>query len=810
MRYSTNRWVVCTAALTFLMCVSLHASDNLQPWTCPKGEVWLECGELHDDLDYYGYPRIANGYYDVKVYGPETKRHLDECGRGYIHRKWKIKYHYDWHTCHQYIYVGQQGHYKDFDPHHHMTWPKDYDMNTCHGSMHPDHMPHGHNWPKMKSHYGGCSKVGIRYTDKTHPYHGYGHGYHKPCKVLHRTWEIIDWCQYDTKSWHWEGNKKVYKGQWFYTQKIFLHDKEAPTIASCPSDTSVVSGDCNGEKVYVKLGKVQAEDECGDVWISYSKKHLGDGYGSAGSGSHSVQHSGSDASGYFKPGKTEVKYLAVDLCGNVTECSLVVEVEAKDNKPPQVIAISSLTVTLMQTGEHEGMRELNPKAFNSSSSDNCTATENLKFSLEPAMVTCSDFGSNEVKFIVEDEAGNTSYAMVEVIVQSGGFDCMGGEISGRITGADGLGVKGVTVDLMDKMQGVRTIDDGSYLSTRIPLGYNVTISPHKEDQHLAGVDMFDYMLLSLHVDGYREIRDPFQLIAADIDGNGTIEKEDVWALQRLIAGVDKEFTSNTPWKFMRVDYVMPDTVDALSASLASTYELPAYEGDAKELDFRAIKIGDLGQAPANDPEGNVSTVIVHQSLTGVHNARLELQDVRGLRYFQIPVSSTAALEGLATSVPAVEGKFDLLKVDEERYLVSWYAFPEHTLSANEVTLSLETKATAPSRQKIRVDREHTEMVLASGSSKVQVVYQNEVQEIRNSPNPFRDLTWIDADWDSATSGILTVQDMSGKHLLEMQVALQEGKNRIAVDGSLLPMAGVFQYQLEANGITKIGKMLKVR
>ena len=32
------------------------------PFHCPEEHVYIYCGELHDDYDYYGYPKAAYGY----------------------------------------------------------------------------------------------------------------------------------------------------------------------------------------------------------------------------------------------------------------------------------------------------------------------------------------------------------------------------------------------------------------------------------------------------------------------------------------------------------------------------------------------------------------------------------------------------------------------------------------------------------------------------------------------------------------------------------------------------------------------------
>ena len=500
----------------------VSAEDGGNPFRCPEEHVYVYCGELHDNLDYYGYPKAAYGYGSIHVEGPWVTEHLDKCGKGKIIRKWKVKYHYDWYWCKQTIHITDPYGGHGFDGHKDVYWPKDYHMKECGGSMHPDHLPAHYNWPEF-NHY-GCAKLGLRYYDETHPYHkskhSYGYGYgHEPCKVVYRTWELIDWCQYSSG---YGGYGHSVKGKWTHLQKIYIYDHKAPTITFCPDDMEVNGGDCKGGKTHVKIPKIEATDDCGAVYFAYSRKKIEETseYHSYSSGGSS--YSGPDASGYYEPGKTLVTFKAFDVCGNTTECQMIVDVQAVDNKPPSVVGLSSITAVLVQTDTNEGKVEIWPSEFNTSSYDNCTASENLKFGLEPSVFTCEDFGTNQAKFTVTDEAGNSDYIMVEVVIQANSFECLGGMVNGNVMSDAGAGVDRVEVRLMeDRMQ--MTGKDGAFAFDDIPLGREIEITPTKNTDPMQGVDMYDYALLSLHVDGIKELRDPHQLIAADINGDQQID-----------------------------------------------------------------------------------------------------------------------------------------------------------------------------------------------------------------------------------------------------------------------------------------------
>ncbi|NND31601.1 MAG: hypothetical protein HKN76_03350, partial [Saprospiraceae bacterium] len=156
MSLTTTRSFLQYGCVLAIFCTSLTSSISAMggsPYQCPKEHVYINCGELHSDYDYYGYPKATYGYgSQITIHGPYTEEYLDKCGRGKIIRKWKIKYHYETYWCEQTIHITDPYGSSGFDGNHDVHWPKDYHMKDCHGTMHPDYLPYGHNWPEFKHH----------------------------------------------------------------------------------------------------------------------------------------------------------------------------------------------------------------------------------------------------------------------------------------------------------------------------------------------------------------------------------------------------------------------------------------------------------------------------------------------------------------------------------------------------------------------------------------------------------------------------------------------------------------------------------
>lgn len=824
-----------TSTRTFLQCLlalSLGALSGTNilagelggnPFHCPEEHVYIYCGELHSNLDYYGYPKPAYGYgKDIIIYGPYTEKYLDDCGRGKIIRKWKIKYHYDYYWCTQTIHI-KDPYGETFDGYHDVYWPKDYHLKDCSGSIKPDHLPYGHGWPEFKHH--GCSKLGLNYSDKTHPYsvydhgdygYGYGHNYHHPCKVIYRTWELIDWCQY---TGHGYGGH--YKGRWTYVQKIYVYDDVAPEITFCPDDIEVSGGDCDGNKVYVTIPKLQARDDCGQVFYSYTRKQLQDDhYGSSYSGG-GVNYGGNDASGYYEPGKTLVTFKAFDICGNATECDFIVNVVAVDNTPPSVIGLSSLTVSLMMTDTNEGMVEIWPHEFNSSSYDNCTAPEDLVFKLEPSVFTCENFGSNEVKFIVEDEAGNSAYIMVEVIVQANSFACLGGVVSGQVMSDQGNAVKDVEVSANSRARQM-TDENGSFAFDNIVLGSGLTITPSKNSDPMEGVDMYDYNLLSLHVDGIRSLKDPRKLIAADIDGNKQIDFYDLLAMEKMMLGI--EMPDNVSWKFYKQGFVFPDTIDPLLVEIPASFEMEVYNGEDMSLQFEGIKIGDLG-SPTRIIEAS-GDVTPENYLLVMDRIGEAGEEIRVPLVLEKDVNASFLTFALDLDPDKVEilradgqqGIVKLLNPDGEggSVVISWYDLEERSFKAGDAMMELVIKAKQPLTlsKSMRLSTSGLEAKAEglSESQNLKLVYRHETDQsglmlYQNSPNPFEDYTTIGFYLPAAGEASISVRDASGRELFTQKGTYVKGYQEVTLRRDQLPVNGLVFYQIESQGQRLTRKMI---
>lgn len=108
-------------------------------------------------------------------------------------------------------------------------------------------------------------------------------------------------------------------------------------------------------------------------------------------------------------GQNTVQVTVEDESGNQTSSSAIITVE--DNISPTATA-RDITVAL----DVDGNAEVSPSSIDNGSTDNCTSSGDLTFSLDIAAFDCEDIGTNSVVLTVADASGNQSTADATITI----------------------------------------------------------------------------------------------------------------------------------------------------------------------------------------------------------------------------------------------------------------------------------------------------------------------------------------------------------------------------------------------------------
>ncbi|MHC1769305.1 MAG: cohesin domain-containing protein [Verrucomicrobiia bacterium] len=145
----------------------------------------------------------------------------------------------------------------------------------------------------------------------------------------------------------------------------------------------------------------------------------------------------------------------------------------------------------------------------------------------------------------------------------------------------------------DSSGNASSASDGSYLFAVSPGGdYTVTPSRTETTTPSTGVNTRDITLLRRHILAIEGLDSPYKLLAADVDGLGSVNTRDITLVRRLILGI----TNNLPvglWTLVPSDYVFPDPTQPSAFDFPTNCSYPNIQANVAAEDYTAIKNGDV-------------------------------------------------------------------------------------------------------------------------------------------------------------------------------------------------------------------------
>ena len=566
--------------------VEVVVADKFKPQIACPANLTVSCDNPNlYNLNAFGQPTVNENCTVANLVYSE-KKEVSACGTGFALRKWvAIDLSGNKDSCTQKITVIND---KPFSAAN-ITWPKDTVIFNCVASLDPSTFPALYKEPVFKGTY--CGMPVFSKSDAVYD------GGKPACWKIVRKWKVIDWCNYDPAT---DAPK------FEYYQTIAVMDSIKP-IMHLPADATVSFGNtCTS-------GPVTALATATDCSTKLTWQQL---LLNGTKNPYSANPLSPVLSGNYPAGTTTIKVICSDGCGN--EAVGLWKVTVKDLKPPTPVCMNGLSVNLNKMGDNIIMSMVAAKDFNASSTDNCTATANLKYTVRkhdaanstPATETvisfdCNDLGTQAIDLWVTDEAGNSDFCTTYIIVQDNKKWCPvvapTAKISGDIVTDMGEVLENATIELMNNatVLPVATSALGAFALQNLTVGQNYTVHPMKNDDPTNGISTFDLIAIQKHVLGLVPFTSPYQFIAADVNHNGSVTTFDMVELRKLVLGVYTEFPQNTSWRFVEKGFQFPDPTAPLATVFPEMKSVPLTVNGAT-ANFTAIKIGDLNHtATAN-------------------------------------------------------------------------------------------------------------------------------------------------------------------------------------------------------------------
>ncbi|MEM9821254.1 MAG: HYR domain-containing protein [Bacteroidota bacterium] len=675
----------------------------------------------------------------------------------------------------------------------------------------------------------GCSIIADTLKDQTFTF------VDGVCVKILRTWTVIDWCTFDASDSDFNdipepSDDGIVPGYFQDLQIIKVLDTEAPQITSSCNNISFDGQGpaCNG---FANL-QASADDCAPDAELSWTYR-----IDVNNDGSFDNNGMGNDASGIYPVGTHRIEWTVEDGCGNSSSCDYLFSIN--DALVPQATCINE-TLSLVAPS-NEGVLWASDVIIESGTFDNCPG--NLTYSFSPNTIqtgmtfNCDSLGDRTVRVYVTDASGNqTACTSINTVQANAPKQCQSApmaSVSGSIKDEEGEEVQYVEVDAGYGLPYTTDID-GLFLIDSLPMHANYMVSPERNDDPLNGVSTYDIVLMSMHILGLQPLDSPYKIIAADVNRSGEVTGFDMVELRKLILFINLNFTNNTSWRFVDESFLFPDPTNPFLTIFPEEYLINDLENSMTDVDFVAIKTGDLNNSasPHELQGGDTRT-------DGSLKLVVEEQDLRTGQEYSVPIyaKDIDQLYGYQLTLGFDSDRLELLEVEsgalpnltsdnfgwqfvEEGILTSSWASPQAQKLEKELPLfylKIKAKQNGMLSSMLYLNPRYTpaEAYAQLGERlTIDLAFDrpNSVDHsaafalYQNRPNPFKDETVIGFTLPTATSGSLRIYDVSGRLLKLVQGQFAEGYNEVVIDQSELQGSGLLYYQLDTPTHTATKKM----
>lgn len=814
-----------------------NLSDLQDPNLDPRNDIIIDdpynpetTGPFNWGLDGFAYDNCSVEVTDSEEFD------IDQCGEGEIRRTFTAEGPGGPSSfCVQTIKV------KDFFPFgglNDIVWPADVTIQADPGMCDPgDLTPAVTGEPIINS--GICDLIGVNDPEDEIFFGGFTND--PACFKILRTWKVIDWCEFNS------GTYTV----WEHTQTIKVINNDAPEFTTDCEDVVVCSYDDQCSATFIELIQ-EAEDECTEEQdLEWTYKIDIDNTGSfdydpSNNPFAAPGNAVNEASGTYPIGIHRIVWTVEDLCGNKSTCTQLFEI--RNCKQPSPVCLNGLAAELMPMdlsgdGQADWAEiELNASMFDKASHHPCGYDVTLSFSSDPddqtRLFDCDSLGQKFVEIWVTDENGNQDFCITYVIIQDNNGVCpnsgtggVGGAIAGMIMNESEEAIEEVEVQLEGTEPGMEmTTGQGFYAFPTMPFGGEYEVVPKKNDNYLNGVTTFDIALIQRHILQISPIVSPYKLIAADINNDGEISILDVADLRSVILGKSVAFSNNNSWRFIDKDHQFV-TNNPLQENFAESYFIPSFSDNMFDVNFTGVKIGDINNSAkpnsAVESEGRSDSKPFAFHLEDQFFTRGELVtvDVRASGFTEIfGFQGTVLFDTEAIELRDIKGygidvsdkNFGFNFLDEGMMTTSWSDPYGATLKDGENLFQMTFIA---SKDGYLSDH----IFMGSSITKAEIYRGDEILPLefqfddisssegyvlfQNRPNPFKDETIIAFKLPEDQNITLSVFDVTGKLIHQVNGFYFRGYNEIQIGGNQLNASGVLYYRLDADNFNASRKMI---
>lgn len=589
-------------------------------------------------------------------------------------------------------------------------------------------------------------------------------------------------------------------------QRYFILDTLPPRVQSCPGnriDTiSTAPGNC---EAFIDNLTASYLDNCPGTITVTNDSPFADNPDS------------DDASGNYPLGNHIFRFYGVDTCGNENDLCIV-NLTVTEIEPPTLDCVQGdISLPLDATGNATLDSAM---VVTSAPLDDCSS---VSLSIVPNSFNCDSLLAGAIKQVfvfATDTFGNTATCGPLTVVLSDPNQVCNtpfgppGNLAGFVKTSNGEVLKNTMLYLKgDKTASIMVDADGNYEFEGLEAGDNVSIQPVNNEDPLNGVSTFDIVLAAKHILGKKRLDTPEAMIAADVNRSGSITVTDIVELRKMILGKQTGFSNNNSWRIWDANFAFADPSNPLQEPLPEVIEMQNLAHSYFDLDFVAVKVGDINGnyalEPLNGHVGNraIARVDVQYSFDQQGDCLVSFflpkdQQASGVQFaFEFPAAALELREVIPASEVDIDNHFNLASYQSGKVQFSWNGTRPagsqlFTLRFRSLHESLPEKMVALNKDILHPefysnDLQTYDLELKQRGEFSERMSRKFLAVQQNEPNPFSEKTRIQLQALSRMKVEMEVFNVAGKIMIAQSLQLEEGLQTIEIDGNRLKGSGVY-------------------
>lgn len=390
----------------------------------------------------------------------------------------------------------------------------------------------------------------------------------------------------------------------------------------------------------------------------------------------------------------------------------------------------------------------------------------------------------------------------------------------------GLMMDTIVIDtiVMDTMMMDTLVTDtlGAYGYHQAQMGGTYILTPFRDGDDLNGVNASDMARLSDHLQGRTPLTSPFQLIAADLNGSGTVDSEDLTILLKIMLGITTSLEESPSWRFIDASHVFPNVANPWEEGLPEHIQVDAVVNNQDSLEFYGIKVGDLDySAQFDSPENHIDERNTAPSIGLIATTNsLQLDEM-----FTVDISTDGST--VLGGQLSFNYNPNLLEIGELSAAQSEFVVVDETTGSIRVALLTDTdnlQLGIPFRSKYKGDLSQSFALDVNNPNEL-VDDQYNIRPVAlsfetaattdwlltpNYPNPFRQATTFELNLPKESLVTVEIYSLSGQRLLQRNQVLPGGFNQVQLKAKELAQDGILWYKISVDGDARSGKMILIK